>query len=767
MKSIRNLYKLAFLLPLMAAGGCASDAPLLDDTGSDAPEQLTLSLTVADAEVVSLDTRAADPAVSSVTVYCYDGLETSGNFLEKSTVTSGFNPSGNQIRVTVPLHKKTRSIHLVVNTTADGNNPAQIVTTDASAGVMWGRANISDVVGETATVTLLRQAAKVSVSSTASGFTLSQFAVSGTADRGYVAPAGFSLTPSSPSVPSAAVYSGCTALTDKSGEIFVFETAKEKTPKVIVKGTYNGTEGYYPIAFRTRSGSGYSETPGSYTYTPLDIVRNHIYKVEITAVRAEGWPTLAEAAKAQPDNRLTCEITDTAPEVTDIVADRDYILGVSSEVTADYNADAVITIVTSWPGDGSGTFYTVTPGASWITGVKGTPASTTVNGMTDGTNASGRKYTVTIGLQTNDKSTQDREGTITVRSGNLTRTVTIRQLGCDYKRQSTRKVTVTGIPGLTCTDWYTFVDNTLQGVLPEENYGNVARNEGLHFPAVPAYTAVYQVPKLSGDKATSISSGFTYTDKSSYFEIKLSSTAAGVATGSFKLTTSNGTVIEYPLYKTGYIHQLTAAMADFQQEENVKSGWYYYGLVKKGTLYVMDRNLGASSNLPYITTYAPFKKNTGAVGGYFKIATAKSSSVSSPNTILSKLSVSSFKIPTSDQVSAWGIAAANASGTTGESAMVATFSGDNGTKVFIPHAGYYEATSLKYETHANIWTSTLLSGNQGFDPTLSPEFGYWYLYLNVYGRIVNFSQMRFANGSGGAVPTDDSVFKYMPLRLVW
>lgn len=30
-----------------------------------------------------------------------------------------------------------------------------------------------------------------------------------------------------------------------------------------------------------------------------------------------------------------------------------------------------------------------------------------------------------------------------------------------------------------------------------------------------------------------------------------------------------------------------------------------------------------------------------------------------------------------------------------------------------------------------------------------------------------YTQMRFANGSGGMAPTDDSVYKFMPIRLIW
>lgn len=191
-------------------------------------------------------------------------------------------------------------------------------------------------------------------------------------------------------------------------------------------------------------------------------------------------------------------------------------------------------------------------------------------------------------------------------------------------------------------------------------------------------------------------------------------------------------------------------------------------MVRVGSSYILDRNLGASSNKPYISTYAGFKNNADAIGAYFKISTQKSSSYNDPKTIIPSLGVSKFQIPTEDQVTSWGVKSANTSNTSGELSLVATINTSAGqyAQVYIPHGGYYEATSPKYETHANIWTRTLLSGTQGFG-TNSPEFGYWYRYLDVYGSKVTFSNMRIANRAASLELTDQSVYKYMPIRLIW
>lgn len=76
MKSFRHIYKFAFALPILMLAGCSDDneptAAGSGDLDGDALSELTLTLSVPDHEVVNLGTRAADPAIKSVTVFCYD-----------------------------------------------------------------------------------------------------------------------------------------------------------------------------------------------------------------------------------------------------------------------------------------------------------------------------------------------------------------------------------------------------------------------------------------------------------------------------------------------------------------------------------------------------------------------------------------------------------------------------------------------------------------------------------------------------------------------
>lgn len=269
------------------------------------------------------------------------------------------------------------------NVAANATDPSQIASNSANAGIMWGRADLKDIIQKGSSITMLRNTAKVSVKSDVSGF-LSRFGVVGTSNMGSVAPSGWSLNPTAPTIPARAAASTSLGLQESSGEVNVFETLAD-SPKagsieeyttrgrIIIEATYKGVTGYYVVAFRTRNGSGSSETPGNYRYTPIPVIRNHHYIVNVKEVRAEGWQTISEAMTAEPDNRLTVEITDKTPEITDIIADRDYMLGVGDDVKVTWDATtAQINVATSWDGthDSTGKPYEITvtdAGMSWVT----------------------------------------------------------------------------------------------------------------------------------------------------------------------------------------------------------------------------------------------------------------------------------------------------------------------------------------------------------------------------------------------------------------
>ena len=88
-------------------------------------------------------------------------------------------------------------------------------------------------------------------------------------------------------------------------------------------------------------------------------------------------------------------------------------------------------------------------------------------------------------------------------------------------------------------------------------------------------------------------------------------------------------------------------------------------------------------------------------------------------------------------------------------------------EIFIPMSGYYEGKNdedavYKDSYHANLWTSSRLSDYQGFSSS-SPEYGFWYLYLDAFGKSLNLSNYRFVSGSSGM---NKGRYRAMPVRLV-
>lgn len=788
MKVLRYISLIFASLVAVALCGCSDEGEGLS-APDEVPDELTLTLAVPDFSVVELGTRAnEDVSISRLTVLCYSKA---GALLSSKSYTTGWNNGGNgKFSITVPIHKQTSSVQVVTNAEipAGTSDLSTLYTSDATKSVLWGKADLKDLISKTSStnvIAMVRHNAKVTVSSSASGFSVSKFGVYGTASQGSVAPKGNVIGSMIPNVKAGESYGYNSGLVASTAVVNVFETVKDETVnaaaeqyrtrgRIIIEGRYNGVTGYYVVAFRQRTGSGASETPGSYHYTPLDILRNHHYKVQVKEVRAAGWPTLEQARAAEPDNRLTVLITDINEDINDIIANRDYELGVCDEVRIGCDETvAQVSVVSSKPEVSGQPRISLSDDAEWIrTEGYAIPSPSNAQVSTD-RGQYGYKYSLRIPVTANALA-ESREGVVTVRSGELTRTVRVIQSGRDYRRDSNRKVTML-MNGTSVTgDYFNWVDNSLNGVRPEDfHQEGIARNDGLLFPAVPAYTVVYRIPKLSGDKNPGVSGApFNLSNQSSYYEITMTAQSSpGISEGTFKVTNSQGITVTYPLHRTGYLHEMKSAYASYQPDGHaVPAGWYYYEVVNVNGKWTLDRNLGASSDKPYLTTNADFRENTGSVGAYLKVSTEKSSDLNNPKTIVSSLGLSRFVIPTRSDIESMGIMSVNMTPQNAyETAYVAQMNARSPSKlsmVFVPHGGYYDGDQLKYESHANLWTRTLVSGNQGFSQT-SPEFGYWYQYFDVYTSKTAFSNMRIANGSAGMAPTEWSVFKYMPLRLVW
>ena len=792
--------------------GCADD-DFIDRSqiwDGNIPDNLTLTLTIPDPEIVALgNTRGADGPIERVTLMQYD---TDGKWLgniafEDADITS----DGDTWQLTATLDKSTRSLQVVANydVTDSDENPASL-TTDAdylnpytgkatkggyNGPVLWADVELGELLSGneyTPTIALQRQAAKLTVEvEDDADFSLTGFMVYGMAEEGCVAPLAANVKSGAPTIPASVsgTYKS-EMMADTDGTLYFFETAaedadKNPTARVIVKGTYEGKEYYYVAAFRTREATleeGASETPGYYKYTGIPVLRNHWYTLTVEKVRATGWNTLEEAYTAMPDNRATIVLHDQTANVTDMIATRDYMLGVSGEVEAEWNGTADFTVVTKYAANIDAAAQNklpvhLTTNDDWIL-ISEQDAELVIGNST-------HDYQIT--LAPNSISTDERVGEITVTLGKLTRTVKVVQKGRPLRRERTAEIY--GLTGLTDgTHYYEWIDGkgtepAPQGLEDVENRGE-NRKDALIFAAVPAYTIYYKIPVSEGDKSCTITGGdtsaFTATKDGSYYVVEATTTdKPNIAKAEMEIVNVDDAVIKYDLLQTGYFHKLDGQYQ--ATAPGVRTGWFYYEVVKfnggySDGMYVLDRNLGAASNASYDPTNIHYtEEDMEAIGGYFEVLdrandlTDKANNTSrlAPKTITNNLGMhytaGSFMVMSENELKNIGLQNDRNMGA-GSVALSVDAGEVANNRIYIPAAGYYYGTTYRNDLHVNLWTRTWLGGTQGLTST-DDEYGLNYRVLDIVGGKVSYSGLRVSSGSGATIK--ENLLRYLPLRLVW
>lgn len=498
-----------------------------------------------------------------------------------------------------------------------------------------------------------------------------------------------------------------------------------------------------------------------------------------------GFKTLDEAIKAQPENRIEAEIKDDNPAITKMIACKDYELGVCDDQPVKATAtEATITFVTTLSSATSADdkLYGIEINSedSWI---KSNPQTSESEISETKTSSSGKKYVLKFTLNPNIQETP-RTGTVTISSGDLKLDVKITQGGFDFMRDDpNRKVIMYKDNNvLFQEDYFNWLDK-VKGIKPEQMQG-VLRNNGLHF-TVGKNAYSYKIPKLTGDVLTDNDSHFNVREEvdgnKKFWKVTLADNRDNnydLWKGTFTIKNADDINITYTVYHTGIFHEITKDMANKYElteggDDNLKiTGMFYYGVVKvkgKAHTYIMlDRNLGATDNSPYVPDINEFKNNKGAIGGYFKISENKNSSDATKGNLSSELSPDGFEIPDrfvfEDLIANDTLKTEVRHTALGES-YYCTFMNTTSSElktIYLPYGGYLEGISHKNPVHVILWTKSLLSGTQGFGED-SPEFGYWYNYFDVYNDKRGISNIRFVSGSNG---NNTGRYKAMPLRLV-
>lgn len=782
MKKIISL--LVALLTLAACSDTLNEGSSPSNKNGVEDGGITLTINLPDFSKEEL-TRAGEKGLTSLNAVAYDNDK---NCLLNQKITS-WEVVSDGYKVKVPVTDKTTMIHLVANAgdlsdaqCQSGLDKAAISgTINTENPVCWGMISVSDLMKENPKISLLRQFAKVNVKyekTTSSDFNddntfeLESFQLYEAADKGTIAPKDFNYNAAAVNVPDDAskANSGW-----QTGETPFYETAAGQA-YLIVKGKYNSVESFYKVSFLTDNDM----------TKPMALLRNHAYTVTIKHVNTYGWPTVDGAiADPYPENRMMVDVKDDNPLVNDMIACKDYHLGVSDQVSGAWdNENIIATVVTTIKNGETPTFST---SDDWIKKDVTINKTSTVTD-TDGSNSTtGKKYEISIAVEKNEYSEEPRTGKVIVKSGDLTRTITVTQKGKDFKRSDRTVKLVTSSNVGTSEEYNNYFNKFLpgtKGISPKDMQNDIVRNDGLHF-GVGTNEFSYLIQKKTGDDVTygANSNLFKVTDNGDgNWKVTLNSGADNydIWIGDFTITyQENGhdIAITYPVYHCGIFHKIDATDnqqppydEDDKQQDPVR-GRFYYGVVKVqgtgGKTYIMlDRNLGASSDRCYAPGTKALKDNKGAIGGYFYIAKAKQNQANAGSLIgnLPK----GFAIPENsvfqDIIDGGNLKEKTRYTLSGEAYNSVEITTDNSELpvIYLPATGYVEGEAFRNVTHVSLWTRTLLSGNQGFDTT-SPEYGFWYRYLDVYGKICTMSNLRFVSGNAGK---NTGTYRAMPIRLV-
>ena len=794
---------------LLSLVSCKDTMEAIGLGGDEIPaEGLVLNIDLPNFSEKQLGTRAdatETESINKLTLLYYDS---SNKYLSKEDCTSqliGANkqPNGSyNIKVNTP--KEASYIQVVANADVTEGEAVDLQditkaaerTPSLTEPVCWGSIKVTDLLTPgNANISLLRSNAKITlkVAEDIKGIFPEESAgliINNTAKKTAIAPAGYKEAKDD-GLATTTEFSS-TNVGDGSNRVVAVNETSIGQANIIIKAEYvdattkKAVEGYYKVGLYNKDKS-----------SQFALLRNHNYTITVTKVNDYGFKTLDEAIKAQPENRIEAEIKDDNPAITKMIACKDYELGVCDDQSVEATAaeateeiKATITLVTTLSSATSADdkLYGVSinpPANSWIKFDKDKDVTETKLPELGSKSSPGMKYVLTFTLAPNIDETP-RTGTVTISSGDLKLDVKITQAGFDFMRDDPkRKVIMLENDREYNGDYFAWLDNDVKGIKPDQMQ-NVKRNDGLHF-TVGKNAYSYKIPKKTGDKlpgdVPTYSDGhFTVSADGDYWKVTLNDDRDNnydLWKGTFTIKNASDINITYTVYHTGIFHEITDDMANIYEltEGGVDSlkvkGMFYYGVVKvKGkehTYIMLDRNLGATDNSPYVPDVNELKDHKGAIGGYFKIADDKDKNKDKKQWNLSStLSPKGFEIPEKsvfEDLIAKGTLKTEIRHTALGESYYCTYMNTTNSElktIYLPYGGYLEGESHKYPMHVVFWTKTLVSGTQGFS-TGSPEYGYWYNYFDIYNSKRGISNVRFVSGSNG---NNTGRYKAMPLRLV-
>lgn len=708
--------------------------------------KVTLRLVVPATTVVN--TRAnTDETISGNDLYVIEYGDQGSCVAMRKVEQSNF--SDNTLTIN-DVNTETTDIHIVANGDAilaskNKDNMAKLdgVYCDEipSPPVLWGHIDISKLKSGTSnTVSLLRNVAMATLNKAESikdEFVISGWEITQTANHGSIAPKDYTDGSTNELAEDKLDKKIGDCEGSNAGEaLYLFETPTTVDSRIVIKAN----EKYYTANFLDKENN------------KLPLLRNHQYKITVTAT-GKGYDSKEDALNA-PAGNIKVDIKDYNFKVTNLISNGAYELGTCDTVRVEagkktYSGGEAY-FVTMWGNDVNAEnikpSVTTTPKDTWLTDVKkdeGTLISSA------GYSSAGKGYKLTFTCAENP-SEEIRRTTLTVTFGVLKRNIVIVQQGSNLKEG--RETKIYGLQGdINGRNYIEFskevngTSRTAMGGTSERNNGlqlGIGRENNYHYTIEKKTGDSYEVDKAVEEKAEVKADGGVYTIKAK------DPNDESVWTGRFTITPQDGHKIIYDIYHTGIFWEEKDTYQPAINRTNT-TGWYYYELIEsKNGVWMLDRNLGATS--------------VDDPGGYYRIKEGKDR-----NSAMADICPPGFSIPTA---SLWKqltpemtlVTRTTSNGTTYQSVELPAATTTQSKSIRFPRGGMHNGYEVTNPSIGYYWSATIVSGNQGFDSS-SKEYGYWYNVARLSSGSKSMVNVRYVGGSN---LTDTGVYKYLNTRCV-
>lgn len=490
MKKIKHL--MIWIGLLLSLVSCKDAMETIGLGGDEIPaEGVTLNIELPNFSEKKINTRAgATESISNVTAVFYGESNT---YKSMANVKIGSkNTDGTYQAKISNIPSGTKMVHLVTNINDLTEEEAKDLqaayrTIDTNNPICWGSVSLETLLNGTPTVDLFRPYAKVTLKVADAVKTDfpekdASLIINHAAAKSAIAPAGY--TEPTDALAETTEFSSTNFGDGKSSEVAVTETSAG-VANVIIKAEYKGKEGYKVGYYKVGLYKDAKTKKDQYA-----LLRNHNYTITVTKVNDYGFEKLDDAVKSDPENRLEVNVVDDNPAITNMIACKDYELGVSDNLSLKAtDTEARITLVTTLK---SGTYNVkIKDSDTWIKRYdqEGEGITTPESGRLS---SSGKKYLLKFTLVPNPDETP-RTGTVTISSGDLKLDVKITQAGYDFMRDDpNRQVKMLENGSEIQSNYFVWLDN-VKGIRPDQMQGAV-RNNGLHF-TVGKNAYSYKIPK--------------------------------------------------------------------------------------------------------------------------------------------------------------------------------------------------------------------------------------------------------------------------------